>query len=128
MRAASWSFLYSSVHKEIISFLSPDAPETAEWRRGQSTVDRGSGSPPARGGTLVSARSSEAVLPANVTAEMAILGAILLNNGHYQEAAGRIEAADFSLDAHRRVFQRMGELMTEGREGRHRDPGRAVTT
>ena len=64
----------------------------------------------------MSARSSsEAVLPANVTAEMAILGAILLNNGHYQEAAGRIEAADFSLDAHRRVFRRMGELMTEGK-------------
>ena len=46
---------------------------------------------------------------------MAILGAILLNNGHYQEAAGRIEAADFSLDSHRRVFLRMGELMTEGK-------------
>ena len=30
------SFLYSSVQKEIISFLSPDAPETAEWRRGES--------------------------------------------------------------------------------------------
>jgi hypothetical protein len=28
------SFLYSSTQKEIISFLSPDAPETAEWRRG----------------------------------------------------------------------------------------------
>ncbi len=63
----------------------------------------------------MSARSSDVVLPANVTAEMAILGAILLNNGHYQEAAGRIEAADFSLGAHRRVFQRMGELMTEGK-------------
>ena len=32
------AFLYSSAHKEIISFLSPDAPETAEWRRGQATV------------------------------------------------------------------------------------------
>jgi hypothetical protein len=32
------SFLYSSAHKEIISFLPPDAAETAEWRRGQSTV------------------------------------------------------------------------------------------
>jgi len=53
-------------------------------------------------------------MPANVTAEMAILGAILLNNGHYQEAAGRIDAADFSLDAHRRVFVRMGELIGEG--------------
>jgi replicative DNA helicase len=63
----------------------------------------------------VSARSNDTVLPANVTAEMAILGAILLNNGHYQEAAGRIEATDFSLGAHRCVFQRMGELMTEGK-------------
>jgi hypothetical protein len=26
------AFLYSNVHKEIISFLSPDAPETVEWR------------------------------------------------------------------------------------------------
>jgi hypothetical protein len=32
------SFLYCSRQKEIISFLSPDAPETAEWRRGQATV------------------------------------------------------------------------------------------
>jgi len=31
-------FLYSSAQKEIISFLSPDAPETAEWRRAQSAV------------------------------------------------------------------------------------------
>ena len=52
--------------------------------------------------------------PANLAAEMAILGAILLNNGHYQEAAGRIEAFDFSLDSHRRVFARMGELIGEG--------------
>jgi hypothetical protein len=31
-------FLYSNAHKEIISFLPPDAPETAEWRRSQSAV------------------------------------------------------------------------------------------
>jgi replicative DNA helicase len=49
--------------------------------------------------------------PANLAAEMAILGAILLNNGHYQEAAGRIAAADFLLDSHRRIFLRMGELI-----------------
>jgi replicative DNA helicase len=54
-------------------------------------------------------------LPANVAAEKAILGAILLNNGHYQEAAGRIEPADFVLDSHRRVFVCMAELMIEGR-------------
>jgi hypothetical protein len=27
------AFLYSSASKEIISFLAPDAPETAGWRR-----------------------------------------------------------------------------------------------
>jgi hypothetical protein len=36
------AFLYSNAHKEIISFLSPDAPETAEWRRAQSTAKAGS--------------------------------------------------------------------------------------
>ncbi len=30
-------FLYSSASKEIISFLAPDAPETADWRRSLST-------------------------------------------------------------------------------------------
>lgn len=29
-------FLYCNAHKEIISFLPPDAPEVAEWRRSQS--------------------------------------------------------------------------------------------
>src|ERR1700678_1129758 len=47
-------------------------------------------------------------------AERELLGAILLNNGHYQEAAGRIDAADFYLESHRRVFARMGGLMSEG--------------
>ena len=53
--------------------------------------------------------------PASLAAETAILGAILLNNGHYQQAAGLIAAADFFLDSHRRLFMRMGELMTEGK-------------
>jgi hypothetical protein len=35
------AFLYSNAHKEIISFLAPDAPETAEWRRAQSTAEAG---------------------------------------------------------------------------------------
>jgi hypothetical protein len=29
------TFLYSSATKDIVTFLSPDAPETAEWRRSQ---------------------------------------------------------------------------------------------
>ena len=53
--------------------------------------------------------------PASVAAEAAILGTIPLNNGHYQEVAGRIEAADLSLDSHRRVFSRMGELLIDGK-------------
>ena len=32
------TFLYSSAVKDIISFLGPDAPETADWRRSQSAT------------------------------------------------------------------------------------------
>ena len=32
---AEIAFLYSSAAKDIISFLGPDAPETADWRRSQ---------------------------------------------------------------------------------------------
>jgi replicative DNA helicase len=54
-------------------------------------------------------------MPVNLAAETAILGGILLNNSHYQEAACLIEAFDFSLDSHRRVFMRIGELMSAGK-------------
>ena len=53
--------------------------------------------------------------PASLAAETAILGAILLNNGHYQQAAGLIESADFWLDSHRRIFRRISELAGESR-------------
>jgi hypothetical protein len=32
------TFLYSSAAKDIISFLGPDAPETAEWRQSQAAT------------------------------------------------------------------------------------------
>jgi hypothetical protein len=32
------AFLYSSATKEIVSFLAPDAPETAAWRRSHSAA------------------------------------------------------------------------------------------
>ena len=54
-------------------------------------------------------------LPANVDAEKTILGAILLDNHALSEAEERIVADDFSLDSHRRIFQRMAELGNEGR-------------
>ena len=50
-------------------------------------------------------------LPANVEAEKTILGAILLDNAAHSEAAEKLEAEDFSLDSHRRIFHRMSELM-----------------
>src|SRR5580693_261696 len=53
----------------------------------------------------------DAGLPANVDAEKTILGAILLDNAAHSEAAEKIEADDFSLDSHRRIFLRMSELM-----------------
>jgi replicative DNA helicase len=54
-------------------------------------------------------------LPANVDAEKTILGAILLDNAAHAEAAEKIEAEDFSLDSHRRIFLRMTELMNSQR-------------
>lgn len=54
-------------------------------------------------------------LPANVDAEKTILGAILLDNAAHSEAAEKLEADDFSLDSHRRIFLRMSDLMNEQR-------------
>jgi replicative DNA helicase len=56
----------------------------------------------------------DAGLPANVDAEKTILGAILLDNAAHAEAAEHIKPDDFSLDSHRRIFLRMGELMDTG--------------
>jgi replicative DNA helicase len=53
----------------------------------------------------------DAGLPANVDAEKTILGAILLDNAAHAETAETIEADDFSLDSHRRIFLRMSELI-----------------
>ena len=43
-------------------------------------------------------------LPASVEAERSILGAILLDNPSYNEAAEKLTAEDFSLDSHRRIY------------------------
>jgi replicative DNA helicase len=49
-------------------------------------------------------------LPTNVDAERFVLGSILLDDTLYIQAAGTLEADDFSLEKHRRIFKRMGEL------------------
>jgi replicative DNA helicase len=63
----------------------------------------------------VSDLSLESGLPASLDAEKTILGAILLDNAAHSEASERLEADDFSLDSHRRIFLRMSELMNSQR-------------
>jgi replicative DNA helicase len=59
--------------------------------------------------------ATDAGLPANLDAEKTILGAILLDNAAHAEASARLEPDDFSLDSHRRIYQRMGELINSER-------------
>ncbi len=54
-------------------------------------------------------------LPASVEAERSILGAILLDNYAFNEAAARLRSDDFSLDSHRRIYSRMEELINANR-------------
>ncbi len=49
-------------------------------------------------------------LPQNLDAERSVLGAILLSNDAFHPAIEILEAADFSLDSHRRIFARMVAL------------------
>jgi replicative DNA helicase len=58
--------------------------------------------------------SVEKGLPTNVDAERFVLGSILLDDALYIQAAGTLEADDFSLQKHRTIFSRMGELQDRG--------------
>jgi replicative DNA helicase len=52
-------------------------------------------------------------LPSNVSAEKAIIGAVLLDNGLW-DAVRSLEPEDFSLDSHRLIFQHIGEMLERG--------------
>jgi replicative DNA helicase len=54
-------------------------------------------------------------LPASPDAERAVLGAVLLDNSTYSQAAEHLGADDFSLDSHRRIYLRMMELAESSR-------------
>lgn len=58
---------------------------------------------------------SISTLPANVEAERSILGAILLDNLSYHQAAEHLRPEDFSLDSHRRIYSRMIDLAESSR-------------
>jgi replicative DNA helicase len=49
-------------------------------------------------------------LPANLDAERLVLGAVLLDDSAFVSMAAALTAADFSVERHRRIFRRMGEL------------------
>ena len=54
--------------------------------------------------------ATERGLPSNLDAEHFVLGTILVDEGQYIQTAGTLDPGDFSLEAHRRIFQRMAEL------------------
>ena len=50
---------------------------------------------------------AERTLPHNLEAEKSVLGAILINNQAFNQAAEVIDSGDFFRDAHRRIFEKM---------------------
>lgn len=50
-------------------------------------------------------------LPANVEAERTVLGSILLDNAAFFDDSIDLEAEDFSLDSHRRIFKAMNDIL-----------------
>jgi replicative DNA helicase len=63
---------------------------------------------------MSASNATEKGLPTNVDAEKFVLGSILLDDTLYIQAAGTLEPDDFSLEKHRRIFKRMGELQDRG--------------
>ncbi len=57
----------------------------------------------------------DTVLPVNAEAERSILGAVLLDNFCYTQAATLLNSDDFSLDSHRRIYRHMVTLHESGR-------------
>lgn len=59
-------------------------------------------------------RTLESELPSDVMAERYLLGAILLDNQKMIEIEESLEADDFSLDSHQRIYKRMSALAATG--------------
>jgi replicative DNA helicase len=53
-------------------------------------------------------------LPCNLDAERFVLGAILLDDTYYIQAASVLEADDFALEKHRRIFGRIADIGARG--------------
>ena len=57
---------------------------------------------------------SDRTLPHDLDAEKSVLGAVLINNQAFNQAAEVVDAADFYRDAHRRIFEKMVGLTDRG--------------
>jgi replicative DNA helicase len=53
-------------------------------------------------------------LPANLDSERYVLGSILLDSSLFIQVAATLDSGDFSLEKHRRIFQRMADLHERG--------------
>src|ERR1700683_1850793 len=53
-------------------------------------------------------------LPSNLDVERLVLGSVLLDDRVFVSVAAVLTAQDFSLEKHRRIFRRMGELHARG--------------
>lgn len=53
-------------------------------------------------------------LPTNIDAERFVLGSILLDDSNYLRVAAVVEADDLSLEKHRRIYRRMGDIQARG--------------
>ena len=53
-------------------------------------------------------------LPVNLDAERFVLGSILMDDALFVQVAGTVQADDFSLEKHRRIFSRMADLHEHG--------------
>src|SRR5438552_2368262 len=63
---------------------------------------------------MSTSNATEKGLPVNVDAERFVLGSILLDDALFIQAAGALQDSDFSLEKHRRIFRRMGDLNERG--------------
>ena len=67
-----------------------------------------------RSSAATSSAVREQSLPDDLYAERLILGGILVDPGCFLSIAGQLEADEFSLEKHRRIFRRMTELAVRG--------------
>ena len=63
----------------------------------------------------VAAELFDAGLPTSIDAERSILGAVLLDNAAFNEAAEVLVAEDFALDSHRKIYSCISDLIDDGR-------------